>query len=170
MTRSEPTRLPPGFTLVELVIVMALLAVCAALTVPTLARSVRARYLKDEAARFLAATEYGRNEAVSQGVPMVVWIDPSTQHFGVEPKAGYQSAAGRERDFALGSDLSFEIDQAATRGSGSGSQVDAVEFSPDGAPTLTSIETVRLVDRSKEGITIVKSADGWAYEIVKEAR
>ncbi len=166
MGRSKPTRSAPGFSLVELVIVMALLAICAALTVPSLARSVRARYLKDEAARFLAATEYGRNEAVSQGVPMIVWIDPTTHRFGVEPKAGYDSAAGRDRDFAVHADLRFEIDQPAARGS----QVDAVEFAADGAPTLTSIERVRLVDRSNEGITIVKSADGWAYEIQRETK
>ena len=96
MRRNEPTRFSPGFTLAELVVVMALLAIVAALSVPSMSRSIRARNLRGEAARFVAATEYGRDEAVSQGVPMIVWIDAKAQRYGIEPKAGFDSDETRE--------------------------------------------------------------------------
>ena len=124
MRRSDPTRIPPGFTLVELIVVMALLAIAAALSAPVLSHSIRARNLGGEAARFIAATEYGRDEAVSQGVPMTVWIDPATQRFGVAAKAGFDGAESRSREFAVHADIHFEMDDAAL----AGGIVQAVEF------------------------------------------
>ncbi len=166
MRKSSPTRLRAGFTLVELVIVMTLLAVVAALSVPAISRSIRARHLKDEATRFVAATEYARDEAVSQGVPMTVWIDPTTQHFGVEAKTGFVGSEARHREFAANPDIHFETDRTAAKDG----LVQAVEMGPDGTPTTSSIDAVRLVDRFNSVITVVQTKDGWAYEILKEAK
>lgn len=165
MRKSNSTQLLAAFTLVELVIVMVVLAVIAALSVPSLSRSMRARHLADEATRFLAATEYGRDEAVSQGLPMTVWIDPATQHFGVEPREGFIGTEARNREFAVNADTHFEIDKTT-----GGGVVQVVEFSPDGTPAASSMETVRLTDRFDSTITIARTRDGWGYEIVKEAK
>ena len=54
---------------------MALLCVILGVAAPSLSRSMRQRNLTQEAARLLAATEYARDEAISRGVPMAVWID-----------------------------------------------------------------------------------------------
>src|SRR5437868_4204065 len=106
MQKDNPTA--TGFTLVELILVMVLLTVVAAFAAPSLSRSMRQRNLAGEAARFVAATEYARDEAVSQGVPMTVWIDPSSQRFGVEAKTGYDASLTRDRDFVLNPDTHFE--------------------------------------------------------------
>ncbi len=164
MQKSDQTS--PGFTLVELILVMALLAVVAAFSAPSLARSLRQRNLDGEAARLLAVAEYGRDEAVSQGVPMTVWIDPKAQRFGVEPKTGYDGDASRARTFDLNADIHFEIDRTATQNG----VVEIMEFAPDGAPSSTSIDAVRLVDRFQALVTVARTSDGWAYEIVKEKR
>ena len=163
MQRSDPTQ---GFTLVELILVMALLAVVAAFSAPALSRSLRQRNLDGEAARLLAVAEYGRDEAVSQGVPMTVWIDPKGQRFGVEPKTGYEGNDARSRSFELNADIHFEIERAATRNGVS----DAMEFAPDGSLASSSTEAVRLVDRFQAAITLARTSDGWSYEIVKETR
>ena len=166
MRRNDPTRFPPGFTLVELVVVMALLAIVAALSAPTMSRSIRARNLNGEAVRFIAATEYGRDEAVSQGVPMTVWIDPATQRFGVEPRAGFEGIESRSREFAVNADIHFEMDSAAA----GGGIVQVAEFAPDGVPGTSSLETVRLVDRFDSEVIVVRTKDGWGYEIQKEGK
>ena len=166
MRRNEPTRFPLGFTLVELVVVMALLAIVAAVSMPSMGRSIRSRNLRGEAARLVAATEYGRDEAVSQGVPMIVWIDAAAQRFGVEPKAGYEGVEARNREFAVNPDVHFEF----ASGVAVGERVTVVEFAPDGAPTLTSLETVRLADRFESTVTVARTKDGWSYEVVKEAQ
>lgn len=161
MRRSEPA---PGFTLVELIIVMALLAIVSAIAAPSLSRSMRGRHLDEEASRLLALTEYARDEAVSQGVPMTLWLDPKGQRFGVEPKTGYEGDESRSKDFELNPDIHFEVDRPATRNG----VADAVEISPDGSLASSSIESVRIVDRFDTAITVARTSDRWSYEIVKE--
>lgn len=163
MQRSDPA---PGFTLVELILVMALLAVVAAFSAPSLARSLRQRNLDGEAARLLALSEYGRNEAISQGVPMSVWVDPKGQRMGVQPKTGFEGDDARSREFALNADIRFELDRTATQGG----VIEVMEFSPDGSPSSSSIDAVRLVDRFQSLVTVARTSDGWSYEIVKGQR
>jgi type II secretion system protein H len=163
MERSDPA---PGFTLVELILVMALLAVIAAFSAPSLAGSLRRRNLDGEASRLLALSEYARNEAVSQGVPMTVWVDPAGQRIGVDPKAGFEGDEARSRVFDLNADIHFEIDRTATQNG----VIEVMEFAPDGAPASSSIDTVRLLDRFQSQITVARTSDRWGYEIVKEKR
>ena len=155
-----------GFTLVELIIVMTLLAIVAALAVPSLSRSMRQRNLDEEATRLLALTEYARDEAVSQGVPMIVWIDAKSQRYGIEPKAGFDSDETRARDYAMNPDVQIEIEKAPA----SGGIVEAIEIEPDGAIGSASVASVRLVDRFKSEVTLSQTTDGWSYELVKEAK
>ena len=145
---------------------MSLLAVVAAFSAPSLARSLRQRNLDGEAARLLALTEYGRDEAQSQGVPMTVWIDPKNQRMGVEPKTGYDGDDARAREFELDPDIHFELDRAPTQGG----LVEVMEFAPDGSPSAASIDVVKLVDRFQALVTVARTSDGWGYEIVKEQR
>ena len=163
MRRGDPAS---GFTLVELILVMALLTVIAAFSAPSLARSLRQRNLDGEAARLLALTEYGRDEAVSQGVPMTVWVEPKGQRMGVEPKTGYEGDDSRSREFAMNADVHFEVDRAVTQNG----VAEVVEFAPDGSPSPSSIDVVRLVDRFQSLINVARTSDGWGYEIVKEQR
>lgn len=166
MQKSEPTRETAGFTLVELIFVMALLTIVVALSAPSLSRSMRQRNLNEEATRFLAATEYARDEAVSQGVPMTVWIDPAARRFGVEPKTGYDGSKTRDREFAVNPDVQFEIGIGVTKGG----VIAAAEFAPDGSLASSSLDSVRLVDRFNAALTVARTSDGWSYEIVKEAK
>jgi len=163
MRRSDSSA---GFTLVELILVMALLAVVAAFSAPLLGRSMHERNLHDEANRFLALTEYARNEASSQGVPMTVWIDPQSQRFGTEPQTGFEGDETRAKDYALNPDVHFELDRAATRNG----LIDVAVFTPDGAPATTNIDALRVVDRFGSGLTVARTTDGWSYELIKEQR
>lgn len=166
MIGSDIAQAPPGFTLVELILVMGLLATVMAFSAPSLSRSLRQRYLNQEAARFLALTEHGRDEAVSQGIPMVVWVDPKTQRFGLEPKTGYTTSAMPFREYTMNPDIQFEIGKAVTKGG----IVRPIEFAPDGLPTPSSVDSVRLVDRFEAVVTVARTIDGWGYEILQEAR
>jgi type II secretion system protein H len=157
---------PRGFTLVELIIVMALLAIVMAISAPSLSRSLRQRNLDHEAVRFIGLTEYARNEAVSQGIPMFVWIDPNTSHFGVSPKAGFTVNESRTREYAANSDLHFEMDQTQLIQG----LVHVVEFAPDGAPGTVITESVRILDRFNESVTVALTTDRWSYEVLKEIK
>jgi type II secretion system protein H len=160
----RPTPAARGFTLIEFVLVMALLATLMALAAPSLSRSMRQRTLDQEAVRFLALTEHARNEAVSRGVPMVIWLEPETQRFGLESKPGHLLIEPRRMEYVLSPDLRFELE----RGAGLGRSAATIEFGPDGWLAWGSLEWVRLVDRRDTGLLIARSTNGWGYEIVRE--
>jgi len=163
--RDNGFRTTPAFTLVELILVMALLAILLALVAPSLSRSSRARKLENEAARLLALTEYARSEAVSQGVPTTVWIDPAGKRFGAEARAGYPADAVRQKEFNLDPDIRFELDETPSTQNGI---VYAMEFAPDGTPDSGNVYSVRLLDRSNSAIALTQTQDEWGYEIVKD--
>ena len=171
-----------GFTLVELILVMALLVVFMAIIVPNVTHSLRQRNLEQEAARLLALTEYGRDEAASQGVPMDVWIDPDNKLFGVEPKAGYIGSTVRAKSFQLNAEMHFDPVSGGVTvrpGTGAGTKtpqgqaahggITAAEFAPDGTLDPTSVVSVRIADHAGDGVSVTQTADGYGYQIVKDA-
>jgi len=166
MQKSDPAQSRYGFTLIELILVMAVLAAILDFAAPTLSRSFRGRDLEEEAARFLAVTEYARNETVSLGVPMFVWVEPASGRFGVAAADGYLSDDGRRREYTLNPDIRLEL----TGGAPSRGVTHVVEFTPDGTPDPLSAESVRLIDRFDSAMTLARTDDGWGYEIVKEQR
>ena len=145
---------------------MALLALVMAFAAPSLSRSLRYRHLGEEATRFIALTEYARDEAVSQGVPMVVWIDPEARRFGLAPKAGFTGSETRVREFQVNPDIRLELEDAVTISG----LVQAAEFAADGSPALTNLALMRLIDRFESVVTIARTRDGWGYEILKETK
>lgn len=169
---------------------MALLVTLAAVIVPSLARSMRGRNLDGQADRLLALTEYGRDEAVSQGIPMVMWVDVDGSRFGVDTKPGYGSGAenARAREYTLEDDAHFDpvgqgmvssVPPAGTTAQGQTTSTAAggthggvivAEFAPDGTLDPGSLPSVRVVDRTGESLAISQTADAYGYEIVKGNR
>src|SRR3954468_20528775 len=131
-----------GFTLVELMLVLAILAMMVALVAPALARSSRARNLEQEALRFIALTEYARDEAVSQGIEMAIYVEAATQRYGLEP-ASATSGVSLRKDFTLHEDLHFEPVEIKSKKEGR-----VITFNPDGTPEVTSIDSITIGDRN----------------------
>jgi type II secretion system protein H len=167
-----------AFTLVELILVMALLCVILGIAVPSLSRSIHERNLEQEATRLLALTEYARDEAVSQGVPMSVWIDSASGHFGAQAMPGYEDAGARGKDFTLITGLRFDMTGASLGAqkqtglathAGTFGENEVAEFMPDGTLDPSSQASVRLVDQSSSSIEIAQTKDAWGYEIVRDS-
>lgn len=143
---------------------MALMVVIAAMAAPSLTRTMRHRNLSEEARRFYAATEYARDEAVSQGVPMTVWVAPDGRSFGVRATTGFEGAEDRERDFETNADVQFD----ALTGAQKNGMIEVIQFTPEGLLANSSVDSVSLSDRFNSTIVIEQTDDGWGYEIVKE--
>src|SRR6266571_2963176 len=94
-----------GFTLIELILVMALLGIVIGVSAPTLSNFFRGRNLDNEGRRFVALTRYAQSRAVSEGVPMIVWINMRQGIYGLEQEPGYSLADTNARSFTLGKDL-----------------------------------------------------------------
>jgi hypothetical protein len=112
----------------------------------------------------VALTEYARDEAVSQGVPMVVWIDVETSEFGARSKSGFPARAERSVQYRLREDIEFDLGNQLLSG---GPQV-AIEMRSDGVLATHSLQELWLVDRGGESLAVVTTTNGWGYEVIRE--
>src|SRR3954469_22099193 len=150
-----------GFTLIELMLVLAILAMMVALVAPALAKSSRARNLEQEALRLVALTEYARDEAVSQGVSMSIYVETQTGKYGMEPSSGASGVSSR-KDFTLRDDQHFE--ELKTTGT-SKKESRVITYNPEGVPEVSSIDYITITDRNGESKTVMRAADGYGYEL-----
>lgn len=83
MTRFARNR--KAFTLLELVVVMLLLTLMAAVVVPRLSGFVMGRKVDEETRRFVALTRFAREEAISRGERLSLLIDADGKHYSLHP-------------------------------------------------------------------------------------
>ncbi|MBX3729524.1 MAG: GspH/FimT family pseudopilin [Candidatus Sumerlaeia bacterium] len=72
-----------GFTLLELIVVLALLAVVAGVTTSNLAGFVRGRAADEECRRLVALLEYARSSAISRSARTTVWVELANGEYGI---------------------------------------------------------------------------------------
>lgn len=150
-----------GFTLIELIFVMALLATVMAIAAPKLSRFVQGRDLTEESRRFLALTRYARSEAVSQGIPMALWIAPAENRYGLRPLIALGDARRANVSYALAKGVEFLISEDDLDEAGEVS----VRFWPDGDIEAGSLDAVALLDRSGFSVSIVRGDYGTGYRL-----
>ncbi|MFM1942974.1 MAG: hypothetical protein RI897_1956 [Verrucomicrobiota bacterium] len=172
MTRSQPANrdpLTPAFTLIELIAVLALLATLMAVVAPRLAGSMRRRNLQQEAARLVALSEYGRDQAIARGAPMIVWMDQETSWIGLQPKPGFPTNNTPNLEFQLPDDLQIQVGTRPGNFQSSPSQLlTLMEFSPEGNVELQSAQTILLQDKSGSTAFVTLKTNGWGYETLTE--
>jgi len=162
-----------AFTLIELILIMAVIVVSAALIVPRLANFFRGRTLDSEARQILALMHHGQSRAVSAGVPMVLWLDPKAQTYGLEEEPGYTDKDPDAVDFTLDKDLQFEIPAgdpmanavAVTQTTGPHAGQPQIRFLPDGTIADTSPKTIRVVSGDGSSLALTQSRDRSQYEV-----
>ena len=164
-----------AFTLIELILVMALLGIVIGVSAPALSNFFRGRNLDNEGRRFVALTRYAQSRAVSEGVPMIVWINMHQGIYGLEQEPGYSLADTNARSFTLGKDLQIaamdlpgitrqplsirpltQTDPNAPR----------LRFLPDGSIAESSPQTVSIREVGGDSIWIAQSRNRQSYEII----
>lgn len=165
-----------AFTLVELLLVMALLTIVIGLSAPSLSRFFRGRTLEMEAGRLLALTRYGQSRAVSTGVPMVLWIDRAEGTYGLREEMGFYPGVRQMREpetgqnlfsdeksweYRLAKNLRFELDASERLTNG----VASIRFAPDGSIDETSLPCLLIQDEDKDVVPIIQSRNRLRYEI-----
>jgi prepilin-type N-terminal cleavage/methylation domain-containing protein len=105
----HPARGRLGFTLIELILVMAMLTIILSVTAPSLSRFFQGRTLDAEAKRFLGLTRYGQSRAVSEGIPMILWIDEVERSYGLEAEPSYLEDDSKALVFDMHEDVQLEV-------------------------------------------------------------
>jgi prepilin-type N-terminal cleavage/methylation domain-containing protein len=187
MQITRPTRRAGAFTLIELILVMAILTVAVGLTAPSLAKFFRGRALNSEARRMLSLVRYGQERAASEGLPMDLWVDANSRKFGLAADPSYEDTDSREVEFTLDANLQVETVASTVtprtsplttrQTSSSRKQVQgkhaafpSIRFMPDGTIAETSPSAIKLTENEGFTISIVQSRNRLGYEIAKDNR
>jgi type II secretion system protein H len=164
-----------AFTLIELVLVLALLLIVLSVAFPSLQGFFRGRNLDSEAKRFLALTRYGQSRAVSEGLPMELWIDPKQGTYGLRAQTGYAEPDTDARWYRLDQGLKLQIVPSPTgpllqsnlwtQGARAIGSTPPIRFLPDGFIAETSPAQIVLCQDVEDEIRIIESSNHLQYEI-----
>ena len=173
--RSDPVP-RRAFTLIELIIVMGLLAIVISVGMPSLRGFFQARDLDSEARRLLTLTRHGQSRAVSEGIPMVLWVDARDGAYGLQAQAGYLDEDKRANEYALGEGLEIQasapplnsVTSTGTQPNRSvqkAGELPMIRFTPDGFIGDTSPEHIEIRDVRGSALRIARSGNRLNYEI-----
>ena len=172
-----------GFTLMELILIMAILAIAASVTAPALANFFRGRSLDSEARRLLALTRQGQTRAVAEGLPTELWIDAKTGAYGLEVEPSYEPNDPKAVQVTLDSALQIETGNsltpnAALAGLNNSEQpgnkpaiasrhpnLPRIRFLPDGSLDESSPQSVRLIGHDGNSVWLTLARSRLNYEI-----
>jgi len=165
-----------AFTLIELILVMALLAVVLAISSPALSRFFKTRSLDSEARRFLALTRAAQSRAVSEGVPMVLWYDAKERAYGLNADKSFVEEDPKAEQFTVDPTLEVEVRYSADAIEvGKTSQFKnekldsgglyTLRFNPDGFISASSPEMVLFRQGEGEELWVAQGRNRLNYEI-----
>ena len=183
--RSTHSALSSGFTLIELILVMAILTMAVSVTAPTLSHFFRGRTLDSEARRLLALTRAGQSRAANEGVPMDLWVDDKQNTFGLEAEPSYEDKDSKAVTYPLDSSLQLAVvNRSATLTANTSSRnlghaatfsipkvtlshpgLPTIRFLPDGSISDSSPQMLRLTARDGSYLCLAQSRDHLTYEI-----
>jgi len=174
--RRQHRRAAVAFTLVELILVMALLAIVLAISAPSLARFFKGRSLDNEARRFMALTRAAQSRAVSEGVPMVLWLETKSRAYGLNADKSFVEEDPKAEQFTA--DASLEMDVRHSSEAAAASQVVefrnekldtgtlyTLRFNPDGFVSASSPEAVVFRQPDNGEVWVAQSRNRLNYEI-----
>ncbi len=175
-----------GFTLIEMILVMALLVVAVSMVSPRLSGFIRGRALESEARRVLALTHAARSRAISESMPVLLWLDATVGRYGVERETRGQNGDPLSQEFTVDDNLRIAFDQAqrligqtltGTRTTGllpgvstspkpaTARTEPSIRFLPDGTLDEDSPNAIRIEDSEGSVLWLVEGSDRRHYEI-----
>lgn len=173
-----------AFTLIELILVMAVMVMVVSIILPKLSQFFAARSVDSEAKKFLALMHYGQQRAISEGVPMMLWIDTAHGTYGLERELGYADKDPLAVENTLDSGLKIDTVRSTMKQPIANSQtgriltgqvnqgknkLPAIYFSPDGAINDgLSIGGVSIQNGHDPAVWIAPSNSQLSYEIQRQ--
>jgi len=153
----------PAFTLVELILVMAILCIVIAVAAPSMSGFFHGRTQGYEARRFVSLARFGQNRAVSEGVPVQLWIDEKERTYGLELVPGYTDEDRKAETFELDKNLTIKVEEIA--GSITRGKLPTIRFEPDGSIAGDGPVQISINEDKSKPILIVLKDSGLSYEI-----
>ena len=153
-----------GFTLIELILVLTLLAVAASLIAPRLSGFLRGRALDSEARRLLSVSRAAQSRAISEGMPMWLWVNAAQGAYGVEKESTAAHSDPKALEFSVDGNVRLAVMNLASSATML-RNVPAIRFLPDGTIDESSPQTLRLNDSTGAALWLVQARNRMSYEI-----
>lgn len=150
-----------GYTLLELVLVLAVLAVALAAVAPTLSGFGQGRKAEETAARFVAVTRWARTQAISDGCNYRIVLEPDAARWTVQVESGdgYEDIHGPlGRSYSAPEGVTMESDAPLEE------DQQIIYFEPSGR---SDVATVTFTG-SRGSVTVVCDAPIDEYHILRE--
>lgn len=174
--RRQVPSLQSGFTLIELILVLALLALVLAVSAPSLSKFFKGRSLESEARRFMALTRHAQSRAVSEGVPMVLWFDSKQRLYGLNADRSFVQDDPMAEEFQVDEavQIEFELSSEAVAASQASlfksDKLDTsgfyfLRFNPDGFVSPSSPESVVFRQGDQGELRVAQSRNRLNYEL-----
>jgi prepilin-type N-terminal cleavage/methylation domain-containing protein len=174
-----------AFTLIELILVMAILTIAVSITAPALSNFFHGRSLDSEARRLLSLTRQGQSRAVSEGLPIELWVDSSRNVYGLEADSSYEMNDTKAVSFNLDKDVQLQAvsvdpnaimnpsaqeptsteQNSANLNTSKHSSLPRIRFLPDGSVSEISPQVLRLTGRDGALLEVALSRSHLNYEI-----
>ncbi len=166
-----------GFTLIELIFVMVLLAIGAAMVAPAMASFYRGRLLNSEARRLLTLANYGQSRAIAEGVPFVLWINAAESTYGLSVIGPELDGEERRGTTTFTTDPTIKLDTPSTDTPATSELDDetlgitdglpVIRFNPDGFYDESSVRKIilRQGEGNENALEVGQTANRLGYEI-----
>ncbi len=174
--RRSRRRLGGGFTLIELIFVLALLAIAAVFVVSSMGSFFRGRALNFEARRLLSLTHYAQSRAVSEGVPFLLWINPTDSTYGLSMQSSFTDTETDLRSVKYSVEPGLRLETPAGFVAPVSEQDDEklgltdealafIRFTPDGFFDDSSLTKITIRQGTEAALDLVRMVNRLGYEI-----
>ena len=164
----RPSTLDPrrkAFTLVELLLVLALLVIITSLVAPAMSNFIRARTVDSEARRLFALMHAGQSRAVSEGLPMLLWVDEKQGAYGLNAETTAKSGDSKAENLTVDENVRITVLNAGATALTTFQNLPAIRFLADGTIDENSPQTLRLADAKGNALWLIEAQNRMGYEI-----
>lgn len=152
---------------------MAILAIAAVLVAPQMSSFFRGRALDLEAQRLLSLIHYGQTRAVSEGVPILLWVNARESSYGLSIQPGFVDTDNRASTFTLDPSLTIEatpadasiVSEQQDERLGLPTDLPVIRFTPDGLIDPVSVSRILIRQGTEAALQFVPTADRLGYQI-----
>jgi type II secretion system protein H len=154
-----------AFTLIELILVLALLVVVTSLVVPAMSGFIRGRSLGAEARRLIALTHAGQSRAVSEGMPIMVWVNEKENSYGIEEETPGKNGDAKAENFRVDDTLQIAVVKLGSGAQTTIRNLPAIRFLADGTIDEGSPQTLHLTHANGGELWLIQLRNRTGYEI-----
>ncbi len=154
-----------AFTLIELILVLALLVIITSLAAPPMANFIRGRAMDSEARRLMALMHAGQSRAVSEGMPMVLWVDEKQGAYGLQAETTGKTGDPKAESLPVDSTLQIAVPTTGLSAPTIFNNLPAIRFLADGTVDESSPQKLQLTDSAGVSRWLVETRNRTGYEI-----